>query len=552
VENKDLDTSHENLPKSSASAEKPRFVRSRLFRFAISTSAFILGLAISLAAAFKTNFIAVPTQSILFVTQTVEENATFKQLAALFDSPEAAALPAFGNADLGPLDKFDGKGSAADDVESVTKNDALAKSDSAAQAVLNAEKPPEKTTEKKANPIFNRDLVLDDSQHRIAEDFQIPAGLRERVGFWFDIYSKYDSNQRIVHHSRFPWIVYKVVDVAPIINAETPRHRWLRNEKADKYVKSETRKIKEALVSISRRKNMDNLNEYETLVANALSKLNGPVKRLAREATGETRVQVGQRDFFQAGLEISPRYLAGMEDIFRSQKLPIELTRIPFVESSFNKTAYSKVGACGVWQFMGGTGRKFMIVDDRIDERRSPFKATEAAARLLKENHLILHHSWPLAITAWNHGPPGVRKAMRAAHNEDLAVIVAKYHSKSFDFASSNFYSEFLAALHAERYNDQIFSDLNRQKVIEAFSARLAHSISAKALYKRSGLSLDDFNLLNPDLEKAVARNASVPRGFKLMITEPAKAGLASLLRPGSIEDRKAVAELTSTNQRIQ
>ncbi|RYF36199.1 MAG: hypothetical protein EOO38_28005, partial [Cytophagaceae bacterium] len=60
-------------------------------------------------------------------------------------------------------------------------------------------------------------------------------------------------------------------------------------------------------------------------------------------------------------------------------------------------------------------GRKFMIVNDSIDERRSPFKASEAAARLLKENHLILRRSWPLAVTAWNHGPGGVRKAAKAS-----------------------------------------------------------------------------------------------------------------------------------------
>ena len=56
------------------------------------------------------------------------------------------------------------------------------------------------------------------------------------------------------------------------------------------------------------------------------------------------RVQVGQKDFFQAGLEVSPRYLVGMEEIFRRYNLPTELTRIPFVESSFNQQATSKVG----------------------------------------------------------------------------------------------------------------------------------------------------------------------------------------------------------------
>ena len=91
-------------------------------------------------------------------------------------------------------------------------------------------------------PIFDRDLVLNDGSHRISPEFAVSTGLKERVGFWFDVYSKYDSNKRIIHHSRFPWIVFEVVDVAPIINADEPHHRWLRNEKADKYVKNEVAK----------------------------------------------------------------------------------------------------------------------------------------------------------------------------------------------------------------------------------------------------------------------------------------------------------------------
>src|SRR5207253_2957861 len=100
---------------------------------------------------------------------------------------------------------------------------------------------------------------------------------------------------------------------------------------------------------------------------------------------------LGQKNFFEEGLKISGAYFKEMENIFAKQKLPIELTRLPLVESSFNHFATSKDGAAGIWQFMGDTGRKFMLVNDQIDERRSPFKATEAAARLLKENHMILY-----------------------------------------------------------------------------------------------------------------------------------------------------------------
>lgn len=378
--------------------------------------------------------------------------------------------------------------------------------------------------------VFDRDQVLNDHENRIADEFSIPAGLRGRVGFWFDVYTKYDSNRRVIHHSRFPWIIYKVIDVSPIIFSDTPKFRWMRNEKADKFVKAEVSKIRKALSSIARKKDLGKLNEYESIVVGALSKLDGPVQKNARLAADNVRIQTGQKDFFISGLEVSPRYLGTMEKIFESHRLPTELTRLPFVESSFNKHATSKVGASGIWQFMGNTGRKFMRVDDNIDERRSPFKSTEAAALLLKENHLILHKSWPLAITAWNHGPSGVRRAMRAAGSQDLSVIVAKHRSKSFDFASSNFYSEFLAALHAEKYNDLIYGPITQAKAWDLHSVKLRRSVAPREIIRLSGLSSEDFLLMNPDLRKAVERNRNLPAGLKLLVPEEAKAGIERLI----------------------
>ncbi len=404
-------------------------------------------------------------------------------------------------------------------------------------------------------PDFDRDEVLQDFDHRISQEFAVSLGLRDRAGFWFDVYSKYDSNKRIIHHSRFPWIVYKVIDVAPIINAEVPRHRWLRNEKADKYVQSEVKKIRAALGSVAHRSNLNHLNADEELVVKALSKLDGKPKKLATSALGDLRVQVGQKNYFQEGLEVSPRYLIGMEEIFRKYKLPTELTRIPFVESSFNKHATSKVGASGVWQFMGNTGRKFMIVNDNIDERRSPYKATEAAARLLKENHMILHRSWPLAVTAWNHGPPGLRKGIAVAHSQDLALIIARYHSKNFDFASSNFYTEFLGALYAEKYSREIFGNMSRDESLDARPVLLSKSMRGKELLKRSRLKADEFELLNPDLQRAVQVNSSVPTGFRLMLTEGARVAMGSFVKkPSANSKEKMFAALTPVVQstRIQ
>lgn len=377
---------------------------------------------------------------------------------------------------------------------------------------------------------YDREGILNDFESRIDDQFSVPEGLRDRVGFWFDIYSQYDSNKRVIHHVRYPWIIYKVVDVEPIINSKTPKWRWMRNEKADKHVKSEMNKIRAALRSVSRKKSLNKLNHYEQLVVDALKKLDGPVKRLAARALNEVRVQTGQRDFFIEGLSISSRYLGTMEEIFREHKLPIELTRLPFVESSFNKHATSKVGATGIWQFMGNTGRKFMIVNDTIDERRSPFKASEAAARLLKENHMILYRQWPLAITAWNHGPSGVRKAVRAVGSRDISQVVSKYRSKTFDFASSNFYAEFLAALHAVQYQDKIYGEFEKEPALVVEVVKISRRIRVSEVIRASGLSVEKFLMINPELKIAAKRNIKLPTGFRLHVPRQVRPDIERLL----------------------
>ena len=82
---------------------------------------------------------------------------------------------------------------------------------------------------------------------------------------------------------------------------------------------------------------------------------------------------------FAEGVRISRRYLGEMEEVFRREGLPTELTRLPLVESCFDIEAYSKVGAAGIWQFMPSTGRNYMSIGGR--RRRAPRSAARDARR---------------------------------------------------------------------------------------------------------------------------------------------------------------------------
>jgi membrane-bound lytic murein transglycosylase D len=380
-----------------------------------------------------------------------------------------------------------------------------------------------------------RSRVLNDEANRISEDFKIPEPLRQRTEFWFDIYTRYGSNEHIIHHVLYPWIVFKVIDTNEMV-ATGKGPEWLRKDRAEKFVRGEARAIRKSLHKLARMKNYDNLAGLEKDLFEKLQSLPGTRRHVFREAARNVRKQLGQRDFFRNGLVNSSRYLPYMEKQFEDQGLPVELTRIPFVESSFNELAFSRAGASGIWQIMPYTGRSFMIVTPTIDERNSPIKASQMAARLLKQIYRGTK-SWDLAVTSYNHGIGNLRKAMRRAHSKDLATIIKRYHRGDFKFASSNYYVCFLAALHAEKYNEMVFNDLSRQPLQESEVVFLKHKTSLSQILKLTGLSRDQLLSYNLDLKSVLAKRVrgALPRGFELHVPK----GLAQAEILGSHQTSK-------------
>ncbi len=392
-----------------------------------------------------------------------------------------------------------------------------------------------------APPEFDKNSILSDYEERVTNLFEIDARLKNRVGFWFDIYTKHPSEDQVIHHREYPWIVYKVIDISPIIYTDKPSRRWQRNLKAEAFVKAEVNSIRAKLIKISRLTNPTRakLTVDEAKLVEAIQTLPGSFSRNAKLAAASVRVQTGQKDHFEQGLIISGQYLPEMDRIFVQHKIPPELTRIPLVESSFNHLATSKAGASGVWQFIGNTGKKFLIIKDGIDERRSPLKSTHAAARLLKENHLILQRKWPLAITAYNHGPGGVRKATKVVRSNNIADILGKYKTKAFGFAGTNYFPSFLAALYAEKYKDEIFAFAGSPNMFTEDNVILPRAMRTNNILRVTGLSADEVLLYNPDLKQAFKRNTTLPRGYRLHIPSDRKDDLrAKFASKKTIESR--------------
>lgn len=97
-----------------------------------------------------------------------------------------------------------------------------------------------------------------------------------------------------------------------------------------------------------------------------------------------------------------------------SRNLPLELTLLPIVESTFNPNASSSERAVGLWQFMAPTARSFGVQQDWwYDGRRDPLVSTNAALEYLSQLHQQFSEDWLVAMAAYNTGDGNVRRAMR-------------------------------------------------------------------------------------------------------------------------------------------
>jgi membrane-bound lytic murein transglycosylase D len=237
-----------------------------------------------------------------------------------------------------------------------------------------------------------------------------------------------------------------------------------------------------------------------------------------KKAADRVRCQVGQKDRFVAGLIRSGAYLEQIRDILRSYGVPEDLAYLPHVESSFNPKAYSKFGAAGMWQFTRDTGKRFMQVGYVLDERLDPIIATHAAAQLLKENHAKLN-SWPLAVTAYNHGSAGMKQA-KEIHG-DYPAIFKSYQGRTFKFASRNFYSEFLAARQVADNYKAYFGDLVLDRPGRTRTIVLKDYFALEDLQRHLDLDTQTLAELNPALLSPVFNGQKyIPKGYKLRLPE--------------------------------
>ncbi len=338
--------------------------------------------------------------------------------------------------------------------------------------------------------------------------------LKPAVAFWTQVFGDYSENQSVIHSMEYPQKVFQVLDfrsdAARMSLADLNKLRDKQVKEAKEHYDSVLKQVHEL------RRTPDQMSSEQRRIFDLYADIPDDNRFLA--AVGTLRSQRGLKERTQQALEISNKYLPSMEATFREHDMPISLTRLPLVESSFNIEAYSKAGAAGLWQFIPSSARIYMRLNNIVDDRRDPWTSTDAAARHLKDDYRVLG-DWPLAITAYNHGRGGIARALTAVNGTTIVDLIQNFSGSRFGFAGKNYYAEFLAAIDVERKYAKS-QDQSRQRDVMRFDVvETKHYVPYETLRRLCGANDEMFRLLNPAYRPEVIEGKMyVPPGHLIRV----------------------------------
>ena len=295
-------------------------------------------------------------------------------------------------------------------------------------------------------------LALSYGRARAAtEAFARPPTLEPQINFWVDVFTAYSYRDFVLVDRDDAYKIYQVYHLPGDGCPGRDDIDWVNT-----YLKTKYSDILTRLAS-----GREPMGSDERHVAEMFKGRSPYALRLAAQ---NLRVQEGLKERFREGLLRSKYYRPTMEKIFQSAGLPVELVTLAQVESGFQRGARSSAGAVGIWQFTRATGRQYMTIRGRHDDRLNPTRETEAAAKLLRSNYETLG-DWPLAITAYNYGTGGTARAA-AQCGSDYCKILKTYNGPHFGFAVKNYYAEFLAAMQVHKYEHKYFPGIENEPAI--------------------------------------------------------------------------------------
>jgi len=367
------------------------------------------------------------------------------------------------------------------------------------------------------------------------ELFPTSPVIEREQAFWVRAFTAMNSRQGLLHDGRSIEPIYETVEFDEDLK---PRQQM-------SFVKRRIHDLSVRLNSLADRiETAQPLDEELERLRKLLPKEEAPDQ--IRERARHVRFQRGLSDRFRNGLVRSGAILGEVQRIMTEHGVPADLAYLPHVESSFNNATLSRAGAAGIWQFTRGTGRIFLTVQGEVDERLDPVIAARAAAIFLKQNFERLG-TWPLAITAYNHGPQSLERIVAKTGTIDLGRLIENYNGPLFKFASKNFYAEFLAARHVAMHFKDYFGDIDPDKPLAYTRVQLPFFLGFDQAARALGVPKMDLARLNPSLRPTVVSGTKyIPKGFRLNVPaqHSAQRFLASIPESARAAEQKISTEV--------
>ena len=216
---------------------------------------------------------------------------------------------------------------------------------------------------------------------------------------------------------------------------------------------------------------------------------------------------------FLRQLRNGDKYREIVQSVFKKHGLPEDLFYVGLIESGFYTHARSHASAVGPWQFIRGTGKRYKLrIDRHVDERRSIYKSTEAAAQYFKDLYNIFG-SWELALCAYNAGEYRIINAIRKGNTRNYKELVRKRLIPR----ETVFY---IPKVVAARYLDKKWKrsiDKKRQNFYTNVDfLKLERTLNVAKVAKNIGMSWKTVKKFNPDLNSYWIRPRR--RGFVLYL----------------------------------
>lgn len=209
--------------------------------------------------------------------------------------------------------------------------------------------------------------------------------------------------------------------------------------------------------------------------------------------------QTSGKSSFSRWLSHSSRYIPMMKEILKRKGMPEDLVYVAMIESGFQMHARSWANAVGPWQFMPQTGRNYSLrIDQWIDERKDPVKATTAAALYLKELYGLFKGDWYLATAGYNAGENKILRAISMYNTSDFWELSRGSYLKR---ETKEYVPKLLAAAiiakNPARYG---FTDIAYLTPIEYDTVTIPTRTNLDLAANLCGTSYETIKELNPDL----------------------------------------------------